>query len=119
MKTVLTWLLLAISLHAEDTSLAVKLAAAGEAPKGYPTPFLVKPGGCGMYLETLGKVYHVESVHNPIIKDCTVLPPGTVVWGHVHRILGVVVDLHDITGAKPRSIRYIVQNTTVVDPAKQ
>lgn len=100
------------------------------APKGFPTLFVVatatvspstflgSDGGCVMNLETLGKVYFVATSPG-MFSDCKAFQPGTVLWGHVHKILGTVVDVLDTTETKQKSRRYIVKNVSLVDPASQ
>ncbi|HXP07576.1 MAG TPA: hypothetical protein VN828_03730 [Acidobacteriaceae bacterium] len=100
------------------------------APKGYPTPFVVasavsQPGqllgreqSCAMNIETLGQVYYVTAMQG-FTAACKVYAPGTVMYGHVHQLLGQVVDLLDTTGAKPKSHRYTVENVALVDPSQQ
>jgi hypothetical protein len=35
------------------TGIVALLATAGDAPKGHPTPSLVKPGGCGIIVQNI------------------------------------------------------------------
>jgi hypothetical protein len=105
-------------------------AMQSQAPNGFPTLFVVSTssvspstflgadGGCSMNLETFGKVYFVETPSG-MFKDCKAFQPGTILWGHVHRILGTVVDVLDSTEGKPKSRRYIVQNISLVNPETQ
>ena len=132
----LVFLLCSLPLAAQvDAGTAAKLAnfkeAEAQAPKGFPTLFRVNsaavdPGqlfgtdrGCTMRLETAGQLYEVTGLGG-FTADCTVFQPGSMVWGHVHRILGTVVDVLDTRGLKkPKSRRYKVEAIALVDPATQ
>lgn len=104
-------------------------AMESKAPKGYPTLFVVttssvspstfmgSDGGCVMNIETFGKVYFVTGASG--WHGCKSFQPGTVLWGRVHRVLGTVVDILDAGEGKPKSLRYTVQDISLVDPETQ
>jgi hypothetical protein len=135
-KTVFALLLCVatIARAQEDPTHAAAMAKFREmqakAPKGYPTLFhvdtasvdpgtmFVAPASCVMLLETEGQIYRVSGGPG-MMTGCTIFQPGDFVYGHVHRVLGMVVDILDMRQAKPKSRRYTVNDVTLVDPKKQ
>jgi hypothetical protein len=71
-----------------------------------------------MDLETAGQILSVSSPPG-MFGPCKAFQPGAIVWGHIHRVLGAVVDVLDTTGTKAKSRRYVIENVTLVDPAVQ
>jgi hypothetical protein len=129
MKTLVLLLLCSLQAAAQSVDVAKFRETESHAPKGYPTLFMVKwavmqPGSlaqsqtCSMQLETLGSVYLVGA-ENGFTSPCKVYSPGTALWGHVHNLLGQVVDVIDPADPKSKSHRYLVTNVTLVDVATQ
>lgn len=115
---------------ASQDKIAKFKEAESRAPKGYPTLFVVSTASsqsgrlmgdqaCQMNLTTLGKVYFVTAQQG-FVSACKVFTPGTVMFGKVHNaLLGQIIDLLDATEAKPKKRTYLVQDTSLVDPANQ
>lgn len=116
-------LLLCFSIPALGQKVTVPTDTA--APKGYPTLFTVqeawiKPGvmfgramECYLALETDGQIYRVSGGPG-WTTGCAFFRPGQKVYGHVHRMLGVVVDIQYAEDGKNKSHRYTVQNVELV-----
>jgi hypothetical protein len=96
-----------------------------QAPKGYPTVFVVasaseSPGNpfggakCSIRLATLGTIYFAGSAGG--LRPCKIFAPGTMIYGRAHQEpLRTVVDLLDREESKPRNRRYVVTGMQLVD----